>query len=140
VGSGQGSGLTLRALAAVGGAETVALATANMPAHSHGGQTGNDSPDHVHAGTTAAGLLPQQGPYSDGALAGVAQVGGNAYTGNIGFGQASHAHSFSTGGAGTIGSAGATAQRHQHSITSEGSGTGHANMQPFAVVAYIVKT
>jgi len=37
IGKGQGSGLTNRSLAAIGGAETHVLSMPEMPAHSHGG-------------------------------------------------------------------------------------------------------
>ncbi len=47
IGAGQGSGLTNRALAATGGAETHTLTIAEMPAHTHGGVFVN-----------AAGYLP----------------------------------------------------------------------------------
>lgn len=44
VGTGSGSGLTIRNLAATGGAETHALSVAELPSHNHGGTTGADTP------------------------------------------------------------------------------------------------
>lgn len=47
-----GSGIVGTTLGASGGAETVALATANVPAHTHGITTGTQSADHTHTTTT----------------------------------------------------------------------------------------
>jgi microcystin-dependent protein len=67
VGTGSGTGLSARAVGAKWGVESIVLATAQLPAHSHpvsetahnhpiaavgnhshGGITGNDAPDHTH--------------------------------------------------------------------------------------------
>jgi microcystin-dependent protein len=53
VGSGTGTGLTARALAATGGAETHTLTSAQIPSHTHTGSTASESA-HTHGGTTAA--------------------------------------------------------------------------------------
>lgn len=55
LGVGTGSGLTARALAATGGAETVALATAELPSHSHPAAGGS------YFLTGAAGNVPEVG-------------------------------------------------------------------------------
>jgi microcystin-dependent protein len=46
------SGINGATLGAVGGAESVVLVTAQLPAHNHTGTSDNDSPDHTHSGST----------------------------------------------------------------------------------------
>jgi len=84
--------------------------------HSHGGVTGNDSPDHTHSFQ----LYQNSGGNGPG-------VDANNYGG----------FNWTTGGAN---------QRHAHSIpaeapgtSSQGSGTAHENMQPTVWVPYIVR-
>lgn len=54
IGAGQGSGLTDRPLGSVGGAETVALTEAQVPAHTHPISHTHTTPAHQH--TTAVSL------------------------------------------------------------------------------------
>ena len=54
IGAGAGTGLTSRALAATGGAESVVIASGNLPTHVHSinppsTTSGNDDPGHTHA-------------------------------------------------------------------------------------------
>jgi len=53
IGAGAGTGLTSRALAATGGAESVVIASGNLPTHVHSinppsTTSGNDDPGHTH--------------------------------------------------------------------------------------------
>ena len=108
--AGADGGFTIRILAALGGAETDNH-THTTPNHIH------TVPSHIHAGTTA-GENPAFSPGAD----------------SLGLELGSlndHTHSFTTGSGGP------------GSTTSSGSGSTGSNptdsMQPFAVMAYIIK-
>lgn len=143
VGMGSGAGLTARPLGYSFGAETVALATAELPSHNH---TLSDS-GHTHTGTS--GLIDTNHthtPIVDSTAIGQAPSGFNAlgtgYQGiliitysdtgsyvNFLSSSAGHTHSFTTGsGSASI------------SIGNTGSGTAHQNMHPSLCVNYIIKT
>jgi microcystin-dependent protein len=124
-----------------GGASTVALSTANMPSHSHGGATasgnathshggatGDDSPDHVHNMTG----WREPNTFASGGITAAAFAGmsGTAPYGMFSSAGASarHAHAI-----------GADAAAHVHGITAEGSGAAHENMPPFYALTYIIK-
>jgi microcystin-dependent protein len=54
IGAGSGTGLTTRALAATGGAESVVIASSNLPTHVHSidppiTTSGNDNTEHTHS-------------------------------------------------------------------------------------------
>jgi microcystin-dependent protein len=131
-----------------GGADTVALTTAELPAHTHGvgtysavavanhthnvaGNTGGISANHTHTVTfyrSVGGgtrVAPQMG------------VTGNNSPENVNSGTVSsdHSHGFNV----TSGGGGG----HGHSITgasgSVGSGTAHENRPPYYALAYIMK-
>jgi microcystin-dependent protein len=144
VGAGTGTGLTARTLGANVGAETVALAATDVPAHGHGagtlatgnnsvghthsGTTGNDSPDHTHS-------LPNVVAAGGG---GSAFSSGSSWTLSTATGGASarHTHAFTTG---------PISANHTHTITgstanSTAATTNHANIQPSLVLNYIIKT
>jgi microcystin-dependent protein len=112
-----------------GGADTVALKMAEMPAHNHGGSTGVDTPDHAH--------YSQSGP-SGGFLA--YGGGGNAfmYVGNPWGAQGTGPF------VGQVATGGASAQ-HSHSVPVAGGGavnagtpTAHENKPPFLTLYYAI--
>ena len=144
LGVGTGSGLTARALAATTGAETVAISTSEMAAHTH---TASDS-GHTHAAATSGTISADHthAAFTDGTQLGRGQYGfvalGGGYAGNLivrgsdngkpcssGNVSVDHTHSFTT----NSGTASIT-------ISNNGSGTGHANMQPSLTVNFIIKT
>lgn len=104
-----------RTLAATGGAQSVALTTAQLASHSHdvSGST-NSAGDHSHALE-----------WNDGGVAGVRRVTAP---------QASTSGSINTGTAGV----------HSHTITvtaaNTGSGEAHPNVQPTIILNKIIKT
>jgi microcystin-dependent protein len=120
-----GSGIAGTTLGSAGGTETHTLSTTQIPSHSHGGTTGNDSPDHSHS-TNQTALGETAGMYHR--------------TGNFTFG------SGDTGGGGGAGSnlkavpSGGASARHAHSITAEGGGLAHLNTQPTIILNYLIKT
>jgi microcystin-dependent protein len=104
-----------------GGAETVALTTAQMPSHSHGGATGADNAAHVH---TYAGPEGQAG-IDPGVLGWDAHLN-NMYT--------------ATGRvAGQVTDSSGTAANHAHVIPGEGGGAAHENMPPYYALVYIMR-
>jgi microcystin-dependent protein len=110
VGQGTGTGLTARTVGAKGGEEAHTLATAELPAHSHP----LTDPGHAHL---IRGYAPEPPPPAGGVWASPNSTVGalrdvvSAYTEKAGI---------------TMG--------------NTGSGTAHNVMQPFAVVAYLIKT
>ena len=128
IGSGTGSGLTARTLGTQNiGAETVALSTAELAAHTHGAGTlvnANESA-HTHPGLNVGG----------GAVKVVMDAAAGAVRRNIAY----------TAGDGTGNEFGVNAgSAHTHTISgstsSSGSGTAHNNMQPSAVINWGIKT
>lgn len=97
----------------VGGTQSKALITANVPAHTHSGTTGNDSPDHTHGYNAYSGI------HQDGTQA--ADVPINVFTAQ------------STG----------ASTRHSHPFTTDngtGSATAFATVQPSIIVNKIIYT
>lgn len=121
------------ALGETGGAKTVALSGAETGAHSHGlnahthgGTTGNDSPDHVHS----SARVRNTGAHAHNNDA-VNEVGASPDSGSF-FGTG-----YSTFGASV---------RHAHSIPADSGSTtatsaasAHQNMPPYMAIAYIIK-
>jgi microcystin-dependent protein len=112
-----------------GGADTVALKMAEMPAHNHGGSTGVDSPDHAHYSQsgTGGGFLAYGG-------------GGNGfmYVGNPWGAQGTGPF------VGQIATGGASAQ-HSHSVPVAGGGavnagtpSAHENKPPYLTLYYAI--
>ena len=86
-----------------------------MPAHSHGGTTGDDTPDHSHAAPKFNININQGDQNREG-------QGRNRYSSSLS----------NTGGAST---------RHKHTFTTspEGSGTPFSILPPFIQINHIMK-
>jgi microcystin-dependent protein len=141
---------------AANGSHTHTGTTAAAGNHSHGGitggmnqnwnhahQTANGAPDDLnYSGTWAAQYPLADGPgaYFNGTITGYTDTN---HTHNIGA-DGSHTHTFTTASAGshthtlTV----TTDGSHTHTYTTNATGGGgaHNNMQPFLVVAYMIKT
>lgn len=137
-----------------GGAATVSLSEANLPAHTHSvsATTGGQSADHSHTGYTDTPSLTgtvygisesfAANGQADGVFAkGAAyNVGGTPQNTDVSNGSrfainVSHAHNVQTYGA-SVG--------HTHSFgptasSSVGSGTAHQNLPPYMALCYIMK-
>lgn len=130
--AGTGTGLTARALGAIGGAETTVLTTANLPAHAHAITDvthSHTSPAHTHAdaGHTHTYLGGQGSVFGAAAGGATTYLPGNTTTG--------------VGAANLTGTA-VTISASLSGITTTnnaGGGTGHANMPPFIVRNRMVK-
>jgi hypothetical protein len=126
------------AAGAEGGAARVALTTAEMPSHNHGGATGTQSADHTHSGTTAsAGAHTHTTPLSDGGYFQYAGGGGTSGI-NIPLGAdgttssaGAHTHTFTTNG---------VSANHTHSISAQGGGGAHENRMPYLAVYFWQRT
>jgi microcystin-dependent protein len=145
---GKNTSGTFGTLGAVGGAEQVALTQANIPSHTHSGNTGTVSADHTHSGGTGGvsanhthniGNRPvvssaTNGPFFESWPGG----SGTARTHTSGGHSADHSHSFTTGG---------ISANHIHGFTTDGGaglsgsslGSAHNNLQPYIVINYIIK-
>lgn len=119
-----GAGSTY-AVNATGGASSVTLTTANLPAHNHsfsGSGTTNTEGDHIH------GSVARPYPGDSGRA-------GNASSGAPGL------H-----GANLLGNSTGAAGSHNHTVTisgttgNQGSGTAHENRPPYYALAYIMKS
>jgi microcystin-dependent protein len=133
LGAGTGAGLTPRTLGGSGGAETVTLDTTMIPSHTHTGTTASDGshshsitdPGHAHTQTTVNDDFNNSGGANPSFAADSA---GSMTWSNI--------NSNQTGI--SINSAGA----HTHTFTSNptGGGNPHANMSPFLIINFIIKS
>ena len=154
-------------LNATGGAETVALATAELASHAHTLSAHSHTVDHSHSNTD---WMNADHNHSGNTSLSTSQIGlnlGNTAGTTLGavlkaastvnanstgpVGQDSHYHTMTTGGSagGAFGDG-----RHYHNIaayggssgapsndstSAAGSGTAHQNMPPFRVLVYIIK-
>ncbi|GLQ09251.1 hypothetical protein GCM10007913_11830 [Devosia yakushimensis] len=123
-------GIAGTTLGAVGGAETVALTTNQMPAHQHAGSTSGYS--HAHSGSTSVDGNHQHGmtlnnQTSSGAWPRATNQGGTA--GFLTDFAGSHAHTFGT-----------STDTHSHSFTTDtrGSGAAHPNLQPTMIMNFAI--
>ena len=143
-----GAGSTY-AVGATGGAATVALVEANLPAHTHtvSGTSGGQSADHSHTGYTGTDgahthpLVVAASGASDGtpSAAGIVTdtngslvtMNGNNYAASAG----AHSHAVQTYGA-------SNGHTHAFSATSSsvGSGTAVNNLPPYYALCYIMKS
>lgn len=116
VGAGQGPFLTNRPVGTKGGEEAHTLTVAELAAHDHGANTGNQSANHTHAlGVGAADTTTN--------VAGVQRY--PDFVGGLGSALRS-----TTG----------VNNDHTHGIASSGSGTPHNTMPPFVALNWIIKT
>ena len=155
---GTGTTQLRSGVGATGGAETITLAVSHMPAHTHTVSISSAS-SHSHSflgsGSSGTARTSTSGSHTHSLLAGSgrgsssssaqnypdARAGANAERNVVNFPSAgSHTHTVSIGSSssGSIGSAGA----HSHSGTcqSTGGGGAHNNIQPSAVVLYLIHT
>ena len=123
VGAGNGY-----AVAATGGANSVALTTNEMPSHNHGGGTTGGGA-HSHPGIRLGASTRNDGDARFGDNATFVRVSESAGAGL---------------GAGTnpiiISSTTSTYTAHDHSITSEGGNAAHENRPPYYALAFIMRT
>jgi len=132
-----GAGTTY-AVGATGGAATVTLSTANLPAHTHtvSGTTGTESADHTHSGTTSTDPGHTHDTNINSSTG--SNIGGAVSAGSVNIFTATggaHAHTFTTGGI-------SATHTHGFSATSSsiGSGTAHENLPPYYALCYIMKS
>jgi microcystin-dependent protein len=139
-----------RALGNTGGAERVALTTAQLPSHSHGlNNHTHTTPNHTHTGSTSGGahnhpadldVHTTDTAHAHTGLSAASAAPGSGGTTNPGSGGivgstgSEHVHSVSitSGGGGTSGAA-------SGSTATTGSGETHENMPPYLVVNFIIK-
>ena len=128
-----------------GGAATVALSAANLPAHTHSVSitTGGVSADHAHSGTTAgsnSSLNHAHTAYGTMTAPYAQHGGGGAQNGDYtnsttSYVDLNHSHNFTTGGA---------SSNHTHLVSgntgSIGSGTAVDNLPPYFALCYIMKS
>jgi microcystin-dependent protein len=121
----------------IGGAETVVLTALQMPAHDHGGKTGNEpSPDHLHndAPAGAHGHTARYRPVKEGTGTASSYVRpwntADGTTGNTsGSPVADHKHPSGPAD---------RSLAHQHSIPLQGGGQAHENMPPYYALSWII--
>jgi microcystin-dependent protein len=116
IGSGQGSGLTNRALAATGGEEAHTQAIAELPAHNHTATQGT----HTHTDTGHSHSITN--------FTLSAQAGSNAYGGAGGTNTGSGSANITAASAGAI------------TVANTGSGIPFNVMPPFVALNKIIKT
>ena len=157
------------AVGATGGANTVALATGELPSHAHnvGNLANTGAGDHSHnfnANTGNSGNHSHSGSTSNTGSHYHTQYWSNQSGGNQRFHQmkywsenhasnnamasaGAHSHNFSTNASGdhshnfnaNTGNSGNHAHTISGSTGTEGSGTGHENRPPYYALAYIMK-
>jgi len=137
---GTGTSLTARSLGSNVGAETAALAEANMASHTHTTTVGTQSANHTHTGTSGGHSADHSHSYgmpigTTGSQIGIIDSLTATSSGLPATNGASVGHTHST----TFGNESAN---HTHSVTnnSTGSGTAFGIMPPSIVLNFIIKT
>jgi microcystin-dependent protein len=142
----SGNGVTEKALAAIGGDETVVLSTTQIPSHRHSidhnhAEVTSSSDSHSHTGTTSSGGVHSHFVNNIGGTATVQSGSGQVVTDNVQgttFSAGAHTHTFTT-----------SSDSHSHTVNLPnfegdsglaGSGGAHNNLQPYIVLNYIIKT
>lgn len=115
-----------------GGAEKVALSTAELPSHDHGGKTGlrDRSQSHGHAIRPAFQSGPVNGSPS------VAAYFDWGIMANVGFNGTNSSRSYAVAGGDVYPS---DVADHLHYVNAQGGGQTHDNMPPYLVVNFIVR-
>ncbi len=98
-----------------GGADSVALTTTELPAHDHGGVTGNQSASHTHSTS----------------VTGYAGAGSTTGLQKRTDGGASEGFSFTSGN---------QSASHTHSVSSQGSGTAFSILPGYVELAFIMRS
>lgn len=162
IGSGTGPGLTARVLAVKSGAETVAITTAQLAAHTHGqvsvggsanvsgsvsGSLGGTISDHQHGKEFGQSFITWDAAGGEKAAPRYLSKDSTGETkvlwGNAGVNTVTGGMTGGTGCSvsGTLsGSMGGSIVTNSGTTTSTGSGEGHNNMSPFIVSNRIIKT
>jgi microcystin-dependent protein len=127
VGAGAGAGLTNRVIAAIGGAELVALNSNTLPVHAHHGWTaGVGAHGHPYCVNGA-----EENAWNSHGQGGFPTRGGDVYGPYTGW---------PTGNSDATVIGGGGAHNHEFWTESAGAGAGHQNMMPFIVLRYIICT
>ena len=138
IGAGQAAGLTERTIGQACGEESHTLSIAEIPQHTHSGNT-DAAGNHTHAGTTAtANPKSYRSVWESADTRSAANhqkgwKGGGYFDRNDAeFSNADHTHNFNTDQSG----------EHQHtlSLAAEGGNQPHSIIQPSLVLTYIIKT
>ncbi len=139
MGAGTGTSLTARTLGSALGAETVTLATTNLPSHTHATSVSTESATHTHTGTSSDQSVTHTHNYNlpigtTGSTTGIidsltASSSGTPLTGGQ---SADHIHGTTFGNA---------SQTHSHNIINDptGSGTAFGIILPAIAVNFIIK-
>lgn len=112
-----------------GGAKTHAITVAEMPSHDHGGNTGDDTPDHAHDSSADGGHQHQT------------YLGDTAYTqsgGSLTKSYSATPGDATTGAGGHDHSIGGASARHHHAVGAQGGGTAMSLVQPYLAVNFII--